>query len=120
VWAKIEYVERFSPISAEDVFEFMKQERDFHARKITARKRTALDVYYSRMSIIKSTVWECGAEWRLMWRSIENRGAVYKCPIGANAIRAVQLGLRIRGEISESGRRGLGIGESPALALRCD
>jgi hypothetical protein len=92
-WAQIEYTERFAPITAEQVFKFSKQEKLFQDRKISARRRTELDDYYDRMSIIKSTVWEREAEWRLMWTSTETKPPIYKCPIGADAIRRIFLGL---------------------------
>jgi hypothetical protein len=95
VWAKIEYTERFAPITAAQVFEFMKQEKQLEDRKITARRPTSLDVYYSRMSVIKSTVWEREAEWRLMWRSTVTKPPVYKCSVGADAIRRIFLGLNL-------------------------
>jgi hypothetical protein len=95
VWAKVEYTDRVLPISAEHIFEYIKQERDFEIHKITTRKLTALHAYYGRVSIVKSTVWEREAEWRLMWRNTDNSGAVYKCPIRASAIRAVYLGLSL-------------------------
>jgi hypothetical protein len=56
---------------------------------------TELDVYYSRMSVIKSTVWEREAEWRLMWRGTDTPPPIYKCPIGADAVCRVFLGLNL-------------------------
>jgi hypothetical protein len=93
VWASVEYTERFAPITAAQIFEFMKQEKRLEDRKITARHPTSLDVYYSRMSVIKSTVWEREAEWRLMWRSTDTKPPIYQCPIGVDAIRRIFLGL---------------------------
>jgi hypothetical protein len=95
VWAQIEYTERFAPITAAQVFEFMKKEKQFSDKKISVRSVTGLDIYYSRMSVIKSTVWEREAEWRLMWKSTDTKPPIYKCPIGADAIRWIFLGLNL-------------------------
>jgi hypothetical protein len=43
VWAKIEYLRNFPPISPADVFEFMKQENELERRRISTRGDTALD-----------------------------------------------------------------------------
>ena len=86
VWARIEYAKTFPPITAEYVYEFMKQEIELRRRKTATRPITQLDRYYDRMSIIKSDVWQSENEWRLMWRSTDATGRVYKCPIGEDAI----------------------------------
>ena len=43
--------------------------------------RRSWDVYYKRMSVIKSTAWETENEWRLMWHNDTGGLSVYKCPI---------------------------------------
>jgi hypothetical protein len=94
VWAKVEYARTFAPISAEDVFRFLKQEMEIHRGRQKERAVTQLDRYYSRMSIIKSDVWQSENEWRLMWRSTEDR-KIYKCPIDQDAITAIYLGISL-------------------------
>ena len=93
VWARMEYTQSFSPIVAEDVYDFMKQEKAVMEGRITARVATRLDRYYNRMSIIKSNVWQSENEWRLMWRSDETADPIYKCPIAQDCIAAIYLGL---------------------------
>ena len=109
VWAKMEYVKTFPPITAEDVYEFMKQEMELLARKITVRTPTNLDVYYSRMSTIKNDVWQNENEWRLMWRNDEIKERIFKCPIGSDAIASIFLGMMlapdVRKRILSSGRQ---------------
>lgn len=98
VWAKIEYTKMFSPITAEHVYEFMKQEMELSKRKVAVRQPTQLDKYYSRMTIIKSDVWQNENEWRLLWRNTEIEEKVYKCPIGEDAIVSTFLGLALSSE----------------------
>jgi hypothetical protein len=93
VWAQIEYAKSFSPISAEYVFQFMKQEKEIATRRRAERALTDLDRYYNRMATIKSDVWQREHEWRLMWRNDETEDKIYKCPIGEDAITAVYLGM---------------------------
>lgn len=102
VWAKIEYVTTFSPIAAEHVYEFMKQERDVASGRIATRVMTQLDLYYSRMSIVKGDVWQSENEWRLMWRNEEAGRTIYKCPISSDCITAIYLGLSIAQEDEEA------------------
>lgn len=99
VWAKVEYARTFPPISAEDVFQFLKQEVEIHRGRQRTRTATQLDRYYSRMGIIKSDVWQSESEWRLMWRSTEDR-KVYNCPIRQDAITAVYLGMSLPPDIA--------------------
>ena len=94
VWAKIEYTEDL-PHNCGARFQIHEAGKKFLDKKIPARSMTELNVYYSRMSIIKSTVWEREAEWRLMWRSTDTKPPIYKCPIGADGIRRIFLGLNL-------------------------
>jgi hypothetical protein len=92
-WAKIIYAPTFPPISAEHVYQFIKQEREFRARRIKVKAVTALETYYNRMTIIKSDVWQHENEWRLMWTNADGPRTIYKCPIGSDAVTGVFLGL---------------------------
>src|SRR5205823_2120335 len=56
-WIQIDYAESFRSISAEDVFEFMKQEHEIDAGMMEHRQEASLDRYYQQLSVIKSTVW---------------------------------------------------------------
>lgn len=53
VWARIEYTKTFSPITAEYVYEYMKQEIELLKGKAAVRATTQLDRYYNRMTINK-------------------------------------------------------------------
>lgn len=101
VWAKMEYTASFSPISAEDVYDFMKQEKDVMDGRVATRAMTRLDRHYNRMSIVKSDVWRSENEWRLMWRSDETAEMIYKCPIAADCVAAIYLGLSLPQEAEE-------------------
>jgi hypothetical protein len=98
VWAEIEYAKTFRPISAENVYEFLKQEIEQARRKQATRKITALDAYYNRMTVIKSDVWQRENEWRLMWRNSETTDKIYKCPIEKDAITRIFLGLDLEAD----------------------
>ncbi len=95
VWAQMEYARSFSPIVAEDIYDFMKQEKDVMEGRVTERRATRLDRYYNRMSIVKSDVWRSENEWRLMWRSDETADTIYKSPITQDCIAAIYLGLSL-------------------------
>ena len=95
VWAPMEYTRSFSPISAEDVYDFMKQEKDVMKSRVTQRAITRLDRYYNRMPTVKSDFWRNENEWRLMWRSDETSDCVYMCPIAEDCISAIYLGLNL-------------------------
>jgi len=99
VWAQMEYTRGFQPISAEDVYDFMKQEKAVMDGRVTTRAVTRLDRYYSRMSTVKSDVWRIENEWRLMWRSDETTETIYKCPIDRDCIAAIYLGLSLPQEV---------------------
>ena len=101
VWAKIEYAKTFSPITAEDVYEFNKQERERLKQKAPIRRDTRIDTYFRRMTIIKSDVWQNENEWRLMWQNTEPKGNIYKCPICEDVIGNIFLGLNVEGEKAE-------------------
>jgi hypothetical protein len=93
IWSKVEYAKTFAPIAAADVFAFLKQEKDLELRRIKARVKTTLEIYYKRMSVIKSSVWSSENEWRLMWRNASAPPSVYKCPISDECIRNIFIGL---------------------------
>ncbi len=95
VWAEIEYTKIFNPISAEDVYELMKEEKKLLKDKGAVREVTRLEKHFNRMSVIKSDVWQRENEWRLMWHNDETEGTVYKCPIGEDAVCNIFLGLNI-------------------------
>jgi hypothetical protein len=97
-WAQIEYAKSFRPISAEDVFQFLKEWNEVDARRKREPHETSLDLYYRQLSVIKGDVWRQENEWRLMWRSKTETGDVYKIPITAECIRTVYLGLKIPGD----------------------
>jgi Protein of unknown function (DUF2971) len=97
-WVQIEYAKSFRPISAEDVFQFLKEWKEVDARRKREPDETSLDRDYRRLSVIKSDVWQRENEWRLMWRSKTETGDVYKIPITPECIRAVYLGLKIPGD----------------------
>jgi hypothetical protein len=101
IWTKIEYTKTFAPITAEMVYEFMKQEMKLSKRKGAVRAATQLDRYYKRMTIIKSDVWQSENEWRLLWRSAETQEKVHKCPIGEDAVASIFLGLSLAAEKAE-------------------
>jgi hypothetical protein len=101
VWAKIEYTKTFSPITAELVYGFIKQEIELLKKKATVRATTQLERYYNRMTTIKSDVWQSENEWRLMWRNTDTKENHYKCPIGENAISIIFLGLKLTTERAE-------------------
>ncbi len=100
VWAKIEYVNTFSPIAAADVFELLDQERKIDSRRQLVRADTKLDVYYRRMSVIKNTVWKSENEWRLMWHNDTGGLSVYKCPISQDCVTNIFIGFRFSGDVS--------------------
>jgi hypothetical protein len=93
VWSKVEYATTFSPIAADDVYAFLKQENDLETGRIRARADTKLDSYYRRMTIIKSDVWRSEKEWRLMWRNTTEGITVNKCPISPDCIANIFIGL---------------------------
>ncbi len=97
-WIQIDYAKSFRPISAEDVFQFLKECNEVDARRQKQPAQTSLDRYYRRLSVIKSSVWEAENEWRLMWRSTTETGTAYKIPITPECVRAVYLGLAISDE----------------------
>jgi len=98
VWSKVEYAQRFAPIAAADVFAFLKQEKDLELRRIASRVATRLDLYYKRMSVIKSDVWKSENEWRLMWRNRTAAPSVYKCPISPECLANIFIGLNFSGD----------------------
>ena len=100
VWSKVEYAKTFTPIAAEDVFVFLKQEKLLELGKISTRRETPLDQYYRRMSIIKSDVWQSENEWRLMWRSLTIAPPIYKCPITRECVSNIHIGLSFAGDAS--------------------
>lgn len=97
-WFQIRYAESFRPISAEDVFEFLKQEHEIDTRRRTQREETSLDRYYLELAVIKSTVWQAEKEWRLSWRGKTEANNVYKMPITSDCIKAVYVGLAASNE----------------------
>ncbi len=92
VWEKIEYRPRFFPVTAENYYQFMKQEHDLQLGNITTRARTALDDYYDLLGRVKSEVWKPENEWRLLWRNDTTRMKIYRCPITTGSIKTVILG----------------------------
>ncbi len=101
VWTRMEYARSFSPIAAEDVYDFMKQEKDMMKYRVAQRVVTRIDGYYNRMSTVKSDVWRSENEWRLMWRSDEATDTIYKCPIAADCIATIYLGLTLPQEAQD-------------------
>jgi hypothetical protein len=97
VWTKIEYTKTFSPITAEMVYEFIK-EIELSKGKRAVRTATQLDTHYNRMTTIKSDVWQSENEWRLLWRNAHTQEKFYKCPIGEDAIVSIFLGLSLAPE----------------------
>jgi hypothetical protein len=100
-WTQMEYADVFPPITAEQIFQFMKQEMEIASGARSVRSDMQLDEYYKRMGMVKSTVWRVESEWRLMWRNDEIKKLVYKCPIGAEAITKIFLGLSIPPNVRE-------------------
>jgi hypothetical protein len=95
VWSKVEYATTFPPITAADVFEFLKQqkERELRRTSIITDETGRLADYYKRMAIIKSDVWTRENEWRLMWRRRTTSSAVFKCPISDECVTNIFIGL---------------------------
>lgn len=100
-WVRMEYARSFRPISAEDVYQFLKQCNEVDARRKKEPEPTPLDSYYRQLSVIKSDVWQSENEWRLMWRSTTETGGVYKILITPECIRAIYLGLAIPDDVAE-------------------
>jgi hypothetical protein len=100
-WVKIDYADSFRAISAEDVFQFMRQEHEIDAGERQTREQTSLDRYYQQLSVIKSRVWQPENEWRLMWRSDTVTGDVYKIPVTPECIKALYFGLAISPDDAE-------------------
>jgi hypothetical protein len=94
-WIKIEYADSFAPISAEDVFQFLKQENELSLHPRHRHKETALSRYYRRLSLIKGRDWEIESEWRLLWRNRNESADVYNIPITSDCIKAVYLGCQL-------------------------
>lgn len=101
VWTQVEYVRSFSPISVEDIYDFMKQEKGVMEGRISERALTRLHRYYNRMSKVKSDVWQSEDEWRLMWQSDETTDPIHKCPIPQDCIAAIYLGLSLPQEFQD-------------------
>jgi hypothetical protein len=97
-WVEMEYARSFRPITAEDVFQFLKECNEVDARRKRRPHETPLDTYYRQLSVIKSDVWRPENEWRLMWRSTTETGQIYKIPITVECIRAIYLGLAMSDE----------------------
>jgi len=97
-WVQIEYSRSFRAVSAEDVFQFLRESNEVDARRKRKPDETSLDRYYRQLSVIKSDVWRAENEWRIMWRSETETGNIYKIPITAECIRAIYLGLAISDE----------------------
>jgi hypothetical protein len=95
VWSKVEYVATFAPITADDVFDFLKQqkERELRSTSVLVEETGRLVEYYKQMAIIKSDVWKAENEWRLMSRSRTTTAPVFKCPISAECITNIFVGL---------------------------
>jgi hypothetical protein len=100
-WVQMEYARSFRPISAEDVFQFLKEWNEVDAWRKRQPDQTSLDAYYGQLSVIKGDVWKSENEWRLMWRSTTETGNVYKIPITPECIRAVYLGLAMASSEAE-------------------
>lgn len=100
VWVKMKYGESFSPITYEHFIEFFEQEKDWLYGRIRARKKTKLEEYYDAMSTIKSDVWSRENEWRLMWRNEETRMKIHRCPISAEAITGIFVGLSVSEKVT--------------------
>jgi hypothetical protein len=45
------------------------------------------------MAVIKSDVWKSENEWRLIWRRRTTTASVFKCPISAECITKIFIGL---------------------------
>ena len=97
-WVQMEYARSFRAITAEDVFQFIKECHEVDARRKRQPDETPLDRYYRQLSVIKSDVWRPENEWRLMWRSITATGSIYTIPITPKCVRAVYLGLAMAEE----------------------
>jgi hypothetical protein len=97
-WVQMDYARSFRPITAEDVFQFLKECNEVDARRKRRPDETPLYTYYRQLSVIKSDVWRPENEWRLMWRSTTETGNIYKIPITGESIRAVYLGLAMSDE----------------------
>ncbi len=95
VWSKVEYATTFPPITAADVFEFLKQQKDRETRRTSAlvEETGRRADYYKRMAIIKSDVWKSENEWRLMWRRRATPSPVFKCPISTECVTKIFIGL---------------------------
>jgi hypothetical protein len=95
VWSKVEYATTFPPITADDVFEFLKQQKERERRhtSVLVEETGRLADYYKRMAIIKSDVWKSENEWRLMWRRRTTPSPVFKCPISEECIANIFIGL---------------------------
>ena len=124
-WVQMEYARSFRPISAEDVYQFLRQ-----CNEVARRKRqpepTPLDRYYRQLSVIKSDVWHSENEWRLMWRSTTETGGVYKIPIKPECIERSISASPFRTTTSRGSRTRLATtsrtpsyGAQPSAAVTC-
>jgi hypothetical protein len=97
VWTKVEYATTFPPITAADVFEFLRQQqrRESQRTSVPVEEIGRLANYYKRMTTIKSDVWKSENEWRLMWRRRTTLAPVFKCPISAECVTNIFIGLGI-------------------------
>jgi len=95
LWVEISYSTNFAPITAANVYAFLKQEYEFNSGRITERASTELEDYYARIVAVKGDVWKAEREWRLMWKNDQTRMKIHKCPIGADAIAALYLGYNL-------------------------
>jgi hypothetical protein len=102
VWSRIEYREKFAPITCEMFYDFLQQEVDFATGKILARRATAFESYFDLMVRVKSDAWSQENEWRLMWRFDEAPSAIWQCPISKESITSITLGLRTEPCIRDS------------------
>jgi hypothetical protein len=95
IWAKMEYADSLPPLTAEQIFEFAKQELEIALARKTERSITAVEQYYRLNMRIKGRVWSQENEWRLMWRNDEIASDVYQLPISASSINKIFLGMSL-------------------------
>jgi len=96
VWAEMHYRSKFSPLSAEQIYQFLKQEIDAERGRIAVKVTTDLERHYSHVTTMKSDVWQNENEWRLMWRNDETDEKIYQCPISGDSIVNIFFGMCIQ------------------------
>ena len=101
LWVRMEYARGFSPITGEDVYDFIKKKENQAKTSVAQQEATRIETYISRMSTVKSDAWRSENEWRLMRENSETTDDIYKCPILADCIATIYLGLSLPQEAQD-------------------